>query len=113
MPISLLPTLLMAILLWDIHLVQLTYMHFQCLSDMENEEYLTCGWDCLLDSTAIVILALLTHLLGTVLGSYIGYVKYPRAQPTSCGWAGRYIIQVDRPRKTIEIAHSGVVSLYK
>lgn len=77
MPISLLPTLLMAILVVgytpgpaNIYALSMSIRH-------EKRRVLTMWLGLLVGfSTAVVILAIFTHLLGTVLGSYIGYVKY-------------------------------------
>jgi cysteine/O-acetylserine efflux protein len=77
MPISLLPTLLMAILVVG-YTPGPANIYALSMSIRHGKRRVLNMWLGLLVgfSTAIFILALLTHLLGTVLGPYIGYVKY-------------------------------------
>ena len=77
MPISLLPTLLMAILVVgytpgpaNIYALSMSIRHGKRRA-LKMWLGLLVGF-----STAVVLLAILTYALGTVLGSYIGYVKY-------------------------------------
>lgn len=77
MPISLLPTLLMTILVVG-YTPGPANIYSLSMSIRHGKRNVFNMWLGLLAgfSTAVVILAILTHLLGAVLGSYIGYVKY-------------------------------------
>ena len=77
MPLSLLPSLLFAILVVGYSPGPANLYSLACCLKFGRRKALKM-WRGLLTgfSIAVVIMALLTHLLGEIMGSYVGYLKY-------------------------------------
>lgn len=77
MPLSLLPSLLFAILVVGYSPGPANLYSLACCLKFGRRKALKM-WRGLLTgfSIAVVVMALLTHLLGEIMGSYVGYLKY-------------------------------------
>lgn len=77
MPLSLLPSLLFAILVIGYSPGPANLYSLACCLKFGRRKALKM-WRGLLTgfSIAVVVMALLTHLLGEIMGSYVGYLKY-------------------------------------